>query len=287
MMTQYYSIGGFLLKVEGDHMCALLASMRSFETFRIECTDGVEPVCEFAETQCAPPAFEQVIYQLEDLDTVFSFGYVAGGYRMSQAQNDGKHLDLWTVEDGKRMFLSGDWELQMLRSVMWTGFGIQTVPLGAIPVHSSCIVNSDEAVMCLGESGTGKSTHTRLWRQYIAGSHLLNDDCPILRVEDGKVWVYGSPWSGKTPCYRAERYPLKACIRLSQAPENSIRRLTVLQAYAALHPSCPPAFAYDAPLYDAMSRTLGEVLGRVQCYHLACRPDEEAAQLSYQTIFGE
>lgn len=287
MMIQYYNIGGFLLKVEGDGLCGVLTTMQSFETFRTENTEGEEPVCEFVETECAPPAFEKVIYEMKDLDTAFRFGYAAGGYRMSQLQDDGKHLDLWTVGGDGRMYLAGDWELRMLRSIMWTGYGIQTVPMGAIPVHSSCIVNTDEAVMCLGESGTGKSTHTRLWRQYIAGSHLLNDDSPILRVEDGKVWVYGSPWSGKTPCYRAARYPLKACIRLSQAPLNKIKRLSVLQAYAALHPSCPPAFAYDAPLYDALSRTLGEVLGLVSCFHLECRPDEEAAQLSYQTVFGE
>ena len=43
----------------------------------------------------------------------------------------------------------------------------------------------------LGESGTGKSTHTRLWRENIAGSKLLNDDSPIVRYEEGGVWVYG------------------------------------------------------------------------------------------------
>ena len=53
--------------------------------------------------------------------------------------------------------------------------------------------------------------------------------------------VYGSPWSGKTPCYKAERYPLAGCVRLSQAPYNKIRRLNTLQAYAALHPSAPPS----------------------------------------------
>ena len=284
-MMQYYKIGGFLLALEGEQLCAHLASMQSFETFRIISTEGEEPVCEFVETSDEAPDFEQEIYQLKDLDTIFRFGLIDGGYRMSEVQDDGQRLDLWGRKGEKRMFLSGNWEPRMLRSILWTGYGIQTVPMGAIPVHSSCIVNADEAVMCLGESGTGKSTHTRLWRQYIAGSHLLNDDSPILRVEEGQVWVYGSPWSGKTPCYRTERFPLRACIRLSQAPQNRIRRLNVLQAYAALHPSCPPAFAYESTLYDAMSRTLSDVLERVLCYHLECLPDEEAAQLSYHTIF--
>ena len=51
---------------------------------------------------------------------------------------------------------------------------------------------------------------------------LLNDDSPVLRVEDDVVQVYGSPWSGKTPCYRQECHKLEACVRLSQAPYNRI-----------------------------------------------------------------
>jgi hypothetical protein len=143
------------------------------------------------------------------------------------------------------------------------------------------------AVLFLGESGTGKSTHTRLWREHIGGAFLLNDDSPFLRVEDGKVWAYGSPWSGKTPCYKQERYELKGCVRLSQAPYNRIRKLPVLQAYGAIHPSCPPEFAYDGVLYDHVSSFINRLLSAVPFYHLACLPDGAAAQLSCQTLFGD
>ena len=138
--------------------------------------------------------------------------------------------------------------------------------------------------MFLGESGTGKSTHTRLWRQYIPGSSLLNDDSPIIAAESDGIHVYGSPWSGKTPCYKPLRFPLGGCVRLSQAPANKIQRLSPLKAYAALHPSCPPEFAYDENLYAGISQTLDELLTDVPVYHLACLPDEAAANLSYQTI---
>lgn len=158
---------------------------------------------------------------------------------------------------------------------------------GTLAIHSSCIVYRDKAVLFLGESGTGKSTHTRLWREHIPGAVLLNDDSPIIRVEEGKVWAYGSAWSGKTPCYKNERYELQGCVRLSQAPSNSIRKLSVLQAYGALHPSCAPEFAYDAALYDEVSRIIGQILASVPFYHLACLPDAEAARLSCRTLFPE
>jgi hypothetical protein len=109
----------------------------------------------------------------------------------------------------------------------------------------------------------------------------------MLRIIDGKPWMFGSPWSGKTPCYKSESYPLAACVRLSQAPHNKIRRLSIPQGYAAIHPSCPPDFAYDDTLYDYISETLSDMLGQVPMFHLECLPNAEAAQLSCQTVFGE
>jgi hypothetical protein len=108
----------------------------------------------------------------------------------------------------------------------------------------------------------------------------------MIRVEDGKVWAYGSPWSGKTPCYKQERYELVGCVRLSQAPFNRIQKLSVLQAYGAIHPSCPPEFAYDTVLYDRVSGFIGKLLSQVPFYHLACLPDAEAVRLSCITLMG-
>ena len=159
-------------------------------------------------------------------------------------------------------------------------------PLGTVAIHTSTICYQGKVVLFLGESGTGKSTHTRLWRENIEGAVLLNDDSPILRIIDGKPWVYGSPWSGKTPCYKNESYPLAACVRLSQAPFNKIEQLNVAQGYGALHPSCPPCFAYDDALYDSISGTLSNLLSNVPVYHLSCLPDAAAARLSCETIFG-
>ena len=64
------------------------------------------------------------------------------------------------------------------------------------------------------------------------------------------------------------------------------QKLSVLQAYGAIHPSCAPEFAYDDVLYDHVSRMIGQILSVVPCYHLACLPDREAALVSCQTIFG-
>lgn len=151
-------------------------------------------------------------------------------------------------------------------------FGIAHNP-HSIAIHSSVIVHSGRAVLFLGESGTGKSTHTRLWREHIPGAQLLNDDSPIVRVVEGVPTVFGSPWSGKTPCYRNESYPIAAFVRLAQAPHNRIARLPVVRAIGALLPSCPPAFAYDAQLQDNICDTLSQLIARVPVYQLECLPD--------------
>lgn len=175
-------------------------------------------------------------------------------------------------------------DVSLWRFGLWVAFGLIAVPNGAIPIHTSTIVCNDHAVLFLGESGTGKSTHTRLWRENIEGAHLLNDDSPIIR---STAVAYGSPWSGKTPCYRNLHYPIAAIVRLSQAPHNRMRRLSALEALGALFPSCPPSFAYDEQLQDAVCETLSQLISTVPVYHLECLPNAEAAELSYSTIFGK
>ncbi|MBQ3581623.1 MAG: hypothetical protein II976_01570 [Alistipes sp.] len=174
-----------------------------------------------------------------------------------------------------------------LRFGLWFVFNIATVQHLTAAVHSSVIVKDGCAVMFLGESGTGKSTHTRLWRESVEGATLLNDDSPFVGVEDGRTVVYGSPWSGKTPCYKAECYPLLAVVRLSQAPHNRIRPLRGVQAIGALLPSLPPAFAFDRELEEHTLATLSAVLRSVKAYHLECLPNGEAARLSCETVFGD
>ena len=174
----------------------------------------------------------------------------------------------------------------LLRFALWTAYSMAALPRGAVPVHSSAVVYRGRAVLCLGESGTGKSTHTALWMKYIDGCHLLNDDSPILRVGPDGVTAYGSPWSGKTPCYRQERVPVAALLRLEQRPQNTIRRLPVVEAFTALQPSCPPSLIRDPHCTDLLLDLIGQVLTHTPVYRLGCRPDADAARLAHKTLMA-
>lgn len=177
-------------------------------------------------------------------------------------------------------------DASILRFGLWVMFGIVIAPMRGIAIHSSTIEWNNRCVLFLGESGTGKSTHTRLWIDNIEGARLLNDDSPIIRIVDGDIRVYGSPWSGKTPCYINRSFPIAGFVRLSQAPHNKIQRLSSLVAIGALLPSCSNLYAHDIRLQDEICRTLGEVITATPVYGLECLPNAEAAHLSHSTLFG-
>ena len=284
-MNRKYQIAGHLFEVSGEKLCEAIACIEGFRPFEV--LEG-EPAFRFLEGETSDvPEMKKVEYTLEYEGVKGSFGRTAEGFRLNLQPETGGAFDVWCREGNPVVYMAGNWSMLLYRFALWVAYGLMTLQRETLAIHSSCIVCQGKAVLFLGESGTGKSTHTRLWREYIEGAVLLNDDSPMIRVEDGKVWAYGSAWSGKTPCYKQERYELKACVRLSQAPYNKMRKLSVLQAYGAIHPSCAPEFAYDDVLYDHVSRIIGEILSVVPCYHLACLPDREAALLSCRTVFGE
>ena len=121
----------------------------------------------------------------------------------------------------------------------------------------------------------------------MAGSCSVSSDCPIIRATDSEALVHGSPWSGKTTCYRSASCPLAAVVRLSQAPPHRIRRLRPIESIGALLPSAPPAFARDERLSDDTCGLLSRLIAQVPVYHLECLPDAAAAQLACRTVFND
>ena len=227
------------------------------------------------------------IFEFPDADADCRFGTDAAGYLLEMTPRDGSAPARYRMAYGAaaaRSNITPGHNPALFRFGVWILFNIAALPLGAVAFHSSVIRYRGRGVLFLGESGTGKSTHTRLWREHIPGAELLNDDSPIIRMYQGQATAFGSPWSGKTPCYRNISRPIAGIVRLSQAPANEITRLSILRAVGSLLPSCPPAFAYDSDLQDRICRTLSDILTQAPVWHLACLPDKAAAELSYATV---
>ena len=182
-------------------------------------------------------------------------------------------------------------------------YAFRTAPLMTLEMHAAVVVKADRcAVRCqtaalldrpnglidqqelgylfLGHSGTGKSTHARQWLAAFDDAWLLNDDNPILRVmEDGEVRVYGSPWSGKTPCYKNAYARVGGIVKLSQAPHNKMRILSLPEAYAYMLSSAS-GLKMDRQMADCMYESIKHVITHVKCYHLDCLPNVEAAEVA-------
>ena len=281
-MQKFYQIAGHCFSICGEHLLPAVESMAGFAPFE---TDTSTPFFSFIESEDIPHHTEiQYTFRHEGVSAVF--GRHSSGHLLTMTPEDEPSLHLWSNDGEDMVKITGNFSVRLLNYALWVGYGLMTVPRKTVAIHSSCIVKDGGAVLFLGESGTGKSTHTRLWREHIEGAYLLNDDSPIIRLVDGVPTAFGSPWSGKTPCYRNLSYPIAGFIRLSQAPHNKIYRLPVLQAIGALLPSCPPAFAHDEQLQDALCDTLSDMIASVPVFHLECLPDAAAAELSYNTIFG-
>lgn len=150
-------------------------------------------------------------------------------------------------------------------------------------IHASLVRQNGYGYAFTAKSGTGKSTHVSLWLRHIPGCDLMNDDNPIVRIIDGQPYIYGGPWSGKTPCYRNVKARLGAITRIDRAPANSVDRLAPIDAFASLLPSCS-SMKWDEDIFRRICNTVTKIVETTPIYTLHCLPNKEAAILCNKTI---
>ncbi len=166
-------------------------------------------------------------------------------------------------------------------------YAFATSSLGTLEMHAAVIKRKGKGYLFLGKSGTGKSTHARQWLAAYSDCTLLNDDNPILRVvktdEGDKVYVYGSPWSGKTSCYINDYAEVGGVVKLSQAPKNEARRLRLSEAYAYILSSAS-GMKIVPEVMDAIYETIARMLNVMPVFALDCLPNADAAHTCWKAI---
>lgn len=161
---------------------------------------------------------------------------------------------------------------------------LATIKYHTLLLHSSAVMHQGKAYLFLGKSGTGKSTHSRMWLSAIDGVTLINDDHPVVRVlESGDVVAYGSPWSGKTPCYKSVSAPLGGIVRIVRAPHNKAIRLSPVQSYASIMTSCG-GMTWEKAYADERDVTIQRIIRSIPCWNMECRPDEDAALVCARAV---
>lgn len=170
------------------------------------------------------------------------------------------------------------------RAAIQRGFAEFLFDKGTLLFHGSAIAVDGEGYLFTAHSGTGKSTHTRLWMQSFGNrAVMVNDDKPFLQLDGDRVWLYGSPWSGKHGLDCNIQVPLKGICILERGPENRIwqvsseEALPMLQkqAYQPLNPVKTDAFL---ALVEQLSQT-GPL------WKMACNKNPEAAHIAFDAMY--
>ncbi len=151
-------------------------------------------------------------------------------------------------------------------------------------LHCSVLAYKKEGYAFLGRSGTGKSTHTKLWLRHLENCKIVNGDKPIIEYRNGEFIAYGTPWMGKEHWGENTSVPLKGLCFLQQEKENSIRKLTVSEFSTRLFtqillPSEEENAAATLELADKLVTTLPS-------YLLGCTISEEAVKVCFEGMTG-
>lgn len=151
-------------------------------------------------------------------------------------------------------------------------------------LHASILSYEGVAYAFLGKSGTGKSTHTRLWMQYLPNIEVVNGDKPILEYSEGEFVAFGTPWRGKENWGGKGSAPLRGLCFLEQAKENSICRLTPSEVSARLFTQI--LLPTDEANAVATLELMDKLIEVTPAYLLKCNISEEAVKTSFEALTG-
>ncbi len=279
MMTKHYKVAGHVFAVCGK--AELFEQMGNYEPFECE---GGEPLFSLTIECGVVPVYTEV-YPLKKRAGII-YGRTASGNEVYdvvvRAKSEACLICSKDYSEG-RIIMTGDISTKMRDLSLMIMYTLATAGSDTLVLHAVVVSCEGKGYIFLGPSGAGKSTHAQLWLKHFEGTELVNDDHPVVR----NGVVYGSPWSPITPCYRNVSYPISGIVRLSQAPENKIHRLSGIEAYLNMYYSDIVSF-WGHPIAEniaeGLHQTKDKLAQTIPMWQLDCLPDEEAAILCHDTI---
>lgn len=148
--------------------------------------------------------------------------------------------------------------------------------------HGAVVAVDGESYLFTAKSGTGKTTHIKLWTENIPNSYILNGDKPLLKIVNGYIMVCGTPWRGKEAYGVNQNLPLKALCVLQRSGENHISEISPGEAFPILFQQTH--HIEDVACMEKTIQLLGTLSHSVHLYRLGCNMEAEAALISYQAM---
>ena len=150
-------------------------------------------------------------------------------------------------------------------------------------LHGSTVAVDGNAYLFTAPCGTGKSTHTRLWREVFGErAVMVNDDKPFLKITKEGVLAYGSPWSGKHGLANNISVPLKGICLLQRGTENEIRPLAPEYGIALLREQAH--IPEGSALRGSVFALVDALLEKVPLWQMSCNKEPVAAEIAYRAM---
>jgi len=149
--------------------------------------------------------------------------------------------------------------------------------------HGVLLEYRNLGIVISAPSGTGKTTHARLWRD-LKGAHIINGDNAVCVMNEGIWHGCGVPWSGSSGEQIAASVPIKAMVVLERGSSNHCRQITGFEAFHAAYENTV-CERWDRHHLDVILSLLEQFLQDVPVYRLSCLPDADAVETLYRAIF--
>lgn len=291
--TEYIlNIADFIVKIFfEDKNISNIDLLPSLNIFRTECNKNCDLLFNLSVIKLLPDishSYKHIgTFDTGNGDTIINV-YTNGDYKFIIKDIDGNICcELLTNATFSKCLCKLDGDINMkrfgLNNALMMAFAFASCLKKTLLIHASSVRKDGYGYAFIAKSGTGKSTHTGLWIKNISHCDLLNDDNPIIRIIDNVPYLYGSPWSGKTPCYRNIKTELGAITRIERAANNHIEKLKPTDAFASLLPCCS-TMKWDNKIYNAICNNVIKVIEKVNIYTLHCLPDKNAAIICHNQI---
>ena len=195
-----------------------------------------------------------------------------------------KEADFFTKRNGETAKPLSRWQLE--KSALYRKIAEEMIDYNRILIHGSALSVDQNGYLFIAPSGTGKSTHGALWRKVFKDRVvMINDDKPLVSVNQNDIRVYGTPWDGKHHLSTNTSACLKAICRIYRSETNHIEAMDKADALACLLEQTYRST--DPKRVVKTLEMLNEIVKRVQVYALYCNMEEEAALTAYETLRKE
>lgn len=287
LVSLYYKLGGLTIKTDDffdDYAKSNLSFYETNETDTADISFHIHTNCEHITPPCGSLIAEVNSrqwymttdggYAFVDYDRTLSDGII----NMVVCAPDFKKVEAWFCPSSVLNLPKDRRPYFMIHEVLRYAL----LPVGGTIIHASSLAYGGKGLLFSAPSGTGKSTHTRLWTEYMPGTKIVNDDMPIVRMHDNIPYLYGAPWSGKNTIHENVEVPLSAIIFLERGTTCELIPMDKMDAVweimkAVRKPIVPTLAEMNL---DVISR----IVENIPFYRLRCDMSEEAVKTSMQAL---